>query len=558
MLRFDNCPSCFSPLNGREACPSCGYIYANDRKQPKGVIEPFSVLNDRYMVGKVLGRGGFGITYIAKDIINNSFCAIKEYMPTEYAKRDSGSDSIFPLTDKKSKYVFSHGREKFVEEAKTLYHLKNNPIVVDITDYFTQNNTAYLVMEYLDGSDLRKYARNHGGRMEPNFAKQIFVTVASALMAIHDMNILHRDLSPENIFLTNDGAVKLIDFGAARNYVSSQNKGLSILLKPGFAPPEQYSADGEQGPWSDVYGLCATFYNIVSGKMVTDAIMRYRGEKLSTLAEMGIHVSARTSQVIDKGLRLDCKQRYKDFGSLLSELDIEAAPEKKKDKRFTPPEYSGSKSSDGGSSGGFSSGGGPSGSASTGGGPSGSASTGGGSSGRVPSSGGSSGVIPSGYGRSGGIPSGYLGNGEIPSRFGKPDPITSGSDKTVKTAEGKSGSEITAKKEPVPEKVSGAFLTVFLGDRQVKQIKLPPDRDFKIGRSEMSDYVISGDSNISRTHCTVRYSTADQRFVVKDQSANGSYFEDGYRMQKGVDYAVRSGYGFYLVSNQYRFILTKK
>lgn len=81
MLRFDNCPSCFSPLNGREACPSCGYIYANDRKQPKGVIEPFSVLNDRYMVGKVLGRGGFGITYIAKDIINNSFCAIKEYMP---------------------------------------------------------------------------------------------------------------------------------------------------------------------------------------------------------------------------------------------------------------------------------------------------------------------------------------------------------------------------------------------------------------------------------------------------------------------------------------------
>lgn len=282
--------------------------------------------------------------------------------------------------------------------------------------------------------------------------------------------------------------------------------------------------------------------------MVTDAIMRYRGEKLSTLAEMGIHVSARTSQVIDKGLRLDYKQRYKDFGSLLSELDIEAAPEKKKDKRFTPPEYSGSKSSDGGSSGGFSSGGGPS----------GSASTGGGSSGRVPSSGGSSGVIPSGYGRSGGIPSGYLGNGEIPSRFGKPDPITSGSDKTVKTAEGKSGSEITAKKEPVPEKVSGAFLTVFLGDRQVKQIKLPPDRDFKIGRSEMSDYVISGDSNISRTHCTVRYSTADQRFVVKDQSANGSYFEDGYRMQKGVDYAVRSGYGFYLVSNQYRFILTKK
>lgn len=496
MLRFDNCPSCFGPLDGKSVCVKCGYCYSTDKKQPKGVIEPFSVLNDRYMVGKVLGRGGFGITYIAKDIYKNTFCAIKEYMPTEYSQRDSGTDSIYPLTDKKSQYVFAHGREKFVEEAKTLYQLQNNPIVVDIIDYFTQNNTAYLVMEYLDGCDLRKYAREHGGKMEPNYAKQVFVTVASALMEIHRKKILHRDLSPENIIVTNDGAIKLIDFGAARSYVSSQNKGMSILLKPGFAPPEQYSAGGKQGPWSDVYALCATFYNVVSGKQVVDAMYRYRGEHLATLAELGVHVSAKTSEVIDKGLTLDYKDRYKDFTELLSDLDIDVSDETER-KPFKPPAKPHEK------------------------------------------------------------PEGVDVRQQPPEQRVTSEKRVS-SEKRTNSENRVDSEDKTVKTDNPPAGSPKAYLAVYSGTQFQKHIELPADREFKIGRSKVCDYIIEGDSNISRIHCIVKYISAEQRLLVTDNSVNGSFFEDGYRMHKGVAYTMRPGYSFYVVSQTHRFLLVKK
>ena len=322
MLRFDSCPNCFAPLHGQADCPACGYNYFNDKKQPKGVLEPFAILSNRYIVGRVLGKGGFGVTYVALDMIKNIRCAVKEYMPAEYSKRGNGTKNLYPMEDAKSKYVFNHGRDKFVEEARTLITLKNNPIVVDILDYFTENNTAYLAMEYLDGSDLRKLAKQSNGKIDAEFAKVIFVTIASALTVIHKQNILHRDLSPENIFVTKNGDIKLIDFGAARNFVSNQNKGMSILLKPGFAPPEQYSMDGVQGPWTDVYALCATFYNIVSGQKLIDAMYRYRGQKQPTLYELGCPVSKKTSDVIAKGMELEYKNRYKNFSELLNDIDI--------------------------------------------------------------------------------------------------------------------------------------------------------------------------------------------------------------------------------------------
>lgn len=322
MLRFDSCPNCFAPLHGQADCPACGYNYFNDKKQPKGVLEPFTILSNRYIVGRVLGKGGFGVTYVALDMIKNIRCAVKEYMPAEYSKRGNGTKNLYPMEDSKSRYVFNHGRDKFVEEARTLITLKNNPIVVDILDYFTENNTAYLVMEYLDGSDLRKLAKQNNGKIDAEFAKVIFVTIASALTVIHKQNILHRDLSPENIFVTKSDEIKLIDFGAARNFVSNQNKGMSILLKPGFAPPEQYSMDGVQGPWTDVYALCATFYNIVSGQKLIDAMYRYRGQKQPNLYELGCPVSKKTSDVIAKGMELEYKNRYKDFSDLLNDIDI--------------------------------------------------------------------------------------------------------------------------------------------------------------------------------------------------------------------------------------------
>ena len=324
---MNKCVNCFKPTNGAQICPHCGHDQTVGTKF-NNVLPPFTVLNNIYVVGRVLGKGGFGVTYIAQDTTNGRICAIKEYMPAEYSQRPGGTLNISPYNDEKSRYVFSHGREKFILEAQTLLKLRSNPIVVDILDYFEQNNTAYLVMEYLDGQDLRKMARAAGGKLDPKFVKNVFVMVASSLMEIHRMNILHRDLSPENIIVTSKGNVKLIDFGAARNFVSTQNKGMSILLKPGFAPPEQYNKQGNHGPWSDVYALCATFYNLVSGQPLVDALFRYRGEKQPSLISLGCNVSKKTSAVIEKGLELDYKKRYKNFKEVLDDIDIETAPQK--------------------------------------------------------------------------------------------------------------------------------------------------------------------------------------------------------------------------------------
>ncbi len=313
------CPNCFQKLTNESRCSNCGYDLIN-RKKFSGVLPEFTQLNNRYLIGRVLGRGGFGITYIALDMQYNRLCAIKEYMPSEYSKRCNNTSNIEPFPDTKSKNVFAHGREKFMDEARTLLSLQGNPTVVNIFAYFSQNNTAYLVMEYLDGMDLRRRARLNGGKLDPKFAYEVFVTIASSLMEIHKKNILHRDISPENIIVTSNGVVKLIDFGAARNYVSLQNKGMSILLKPGFAPPEQYSTSGNQGPWSDVYALCATFYNIVSGQPLVDALYRYRGTPQPTLQSLGCNVPKKISDVIDKGLTLDYKKRYHDFMALLNDL----------------------------------------------------------------------------------------------------------------------------------------------------------------------------------------------------------------------------------------------
>lgn len=335
MAQYDNCVNCFMPLGGRAVCPYCHYDPSTNRNTA-GVLPPFTILNNRYLVGRMLGKGGFGVTYIGKDMMTNNVYAIKEYMPAEYSVRSGGTLDIVPFSDAKSKFVFNHGRDRFVDEARTLLKLKNNPIVVDIVDYFTQNNTAYFVMEYLDGKNLRRMAKDNGGKLDAAFVKEVFLTVASSLVEIHRLNILHRDISPENIMVSSDKSkVTLIDFGAARNFVSTQNKGMSILLKPGFAPPEQYSKTGAHGPWSDVYALCATFYNLVSGKPLIDALFRYRGEQLPSLYSLGCNVTKKTSEVIERGMELDYKRRYQNFMELLNDIDIAPSVDKEK-KKETP------------------------------------------------------------------------------------------------------------------------------------------------------------------------------------------------------------------------------
>lgn len=319
MIAYNNCPHCFMPLYRGTVCTCCGNDYTRNPDFPC-VIRPFTVIHNRYLLGRVLGKGGFGVTYIALDLRTNVRCAIKEYMPSEYSTRKGGTLEVTPFADEKARTVYHHGRQKYIEEARTLEKLKGNPNVVKILDYFNENNTAYIVMEYIDGEDLRKLAARNGGRIDPRLAFNVFVSVAMTLSRMHRLNILHRDITPENIIVTRKGEIKLIDFGSARNYVSSQKKGLSILLKQGYAPPEQYSTTGIQGPWTDVYSLCATIYNLISGKPLVDALYRMRGERQPSLAELGCPVHERYSYVIERGMSVDYRMRYRNFEELLKDI----------------------------------------------------------------------------------------------------------------------------------------------------------------------------------------------------------------------------------------------
>lgn len=463
MALYDRCPNCFMQMGEGSVCHNCGNDYLKNKKYA-GVLPAFSELNNRYVVGRVLGKGGFGVTYIAMDTALNKICAIKEYMPSEYSTRSAGTKSIIPLSDDKSRMVFVHGRDKFVLEARNLIKLRSNPTVVDILDYFNQNNTAYIVMEYLDGQNLRELIKSSGGKIDPDYAKQIFLTAASALMEIHRKGILHRDLSPENIIVTKSGNVKLIDFGAARNFVIAENRGMSILLKPGFAPPEQYTKK-DQGPWSDVYALCATFYTIVSGKPLVDALFRYRGEQQPSLEALGCNVTKKTSDVIERGMSLEINQRYKDFKELLDDIDV--------DVKVTPKPT------------------------------------------------------------------------PAPSVVKTPTPIAS-VPKPPAFIPRQASASVEPKKAP--------FIAAIVGGALCNKVYIHGKDVFKIGRSEQScQYIVAGDTNVSRIHCYVRVD--NNHLYLCDASANGTFLENGTKLIKNKEYEIAPGSKFYLATRNHMLVL---
>ena len=258
------------------------------------------------------------MTYLAQNIENGKLCCVKEYLPSEYAIRENGKDLV--PREAEAERVFQHGKERFIDEARTLVKLKNNDIVVDIWDFFEENNTAYFVMEYLDGVSMKKLANSYGGRLPKDIADKILEVIGVALIDVHQKGMLHRDISPENIFITTKKEIKLIDFGAARDYVISQNKGMSVVLKAGYAPPEQYSTKGVQGPWTDIYALASTYYTCVSGQKLLDSMFILKGMKQPTLEELNCGVDKEKSDVIAKAMDINYKNRYQSVYEFLNAL----------------------------------------------------------------------------------------------------------------------------------------------------------------------------------------------------------------------------------------------
>ncbi len=271
-----NCMNTFDERYG--VCPHCGFIPGTPPKEAYHLY-PGTVLKNRYVVGTTVGFGGFGITYRAWDQVLDKKVAIKEFYPNGIVNRVPGEKSVIIYSGNRAN-EFQNGKVRFLAEARNMARFNTHPNIVNVYEFFEENNTAYIAMEFLEGLSYKQYLAAAGGRVNAQIAVAVVVSVLDALKEIHKVGIIHRDVSPDNIFMvpvepgSNNFKVKLIDFGAARFSTGEEEKTLSIILKPGYAPPEQYRSKSKQGPWTDIYAVGAVLYRSVTGKMPDESVNR--------------------------------------------------------------------------------------------------------------------------------------------------------------------------------------------------------------------------------------------------------------------------------------------
>ena len=273
----------------------------------------------RYTVEGVLGQGGFGITYLGMDELHKKKVAIKEFFPQGIVTRNIEYEDTVTVTLVGEKENYDKGKERFLKEAQTMAMFSKDKGIVKALDFFEINNTAYIVMEYLEGVTLKQYLRENK-RIDAEDLVELLVPLIEALDEIHSQGLIHRDISPDNIMVLPDGRIKLMDFGAARDYTEFGEKSLSIVLKPGYAPPEQYQTHGVQGPWTDIYALCATMYKCITGENPPDAIERVMDDHLKKISAFGIPVLPQIEEAIIKGMSVAAKDRYQNVGDFCEDL----------------------------------------------------------------------------------------------------------------------------------------------------------------------------------------------------------------------------------------------
>lgn len=310
------CENCFEKIAG-DKCVSCGFV-ASESPLDQSLLTPGSVLSNRYVIGQTIGKGGFGTTYLAYDALVCRKIAIKEYFPYGIAQRTSENSEVSVLSED-SKQAFELGAEKFYNEARLVSRFNGNPNIVGVYNCFYENNTVYMAMEYLGGRTLKEYIREKGV-LSVSQALYVAKSVADALVVAHSAAILHRDISPDNIIVCDDGNIKLIDFGAARQVVAEHSQSFSVILKPGFAPPEQYSKKGNQGPWTDVYSVGTTLYYMITGDIPDDPSARFDND--DTFEENVFDIDPALWEVIKKATKLKAEDRYKDAYELKKALDL--------------------------------------------------------------------------------------------------------------------------------------------------------------------------------------------------------------------------------------------
>lgn len=304
------CYNCFEEKQAPGPCPHCGYDETADRDNYPLALKHGAILDGRYIIGRVLGQGGFGITYVAYDDAERKRVAIKEYFPTDFVGRTQMSGTV-QLYAGDRKRNFEYGKVLFLEEARNLAQFMDDRSIVRIHRFFEEKNTAYFSMELVEGGSLDRYAKKKGGRLSPEEASRLLLPLMLALDRVHGKGIVHRDIAPDNILVREDGTAVLIDFGAARYSTEEKSRSLDVVVKHGFAPKEQYSRHGRQGPYTDIYALAATWYYIVTGQLPPDSIERIDEDALRPVSAFGVKVNRKTEAVIRKAMSVEGAERYR-------------------------------------------------------------------------------------------------------------------------------------------------------------------------------------------------------------------------------------------------------
>lgn len=284
---------------------------------------PGTLIHGRYRVEQVLGSGGFGVTYRVMDLKENRVSAMKEYMPLDAAYRPMGKKEVRPISESK-KGQYERFRQQFLDEAQTIYKFRGHPNIVEVRHLFYENNTAYYVMEYVEGMDLGKFLKSQGGHISWAMLRPIVAQVVSALKQVHSGGMIHCDISPDNIFLMNAGQVKLLDFGAARNTLRGTVEASVIVAKVGYAPYEQMRGRN-MGAWTDIYALAVTIYHCVTGRMPPRAEERIVNDNTIWPSQMGVAIpSAQWENALKKAMSVRVEDRYRsvmDFWNALAVND---------------------------------------------------------------------------------------------------------------------------------------------------------------------------------------------------------------------------------------------
>ena len=313
------CYNCMRPVGQSSTfCRYCGKNINESSDMGPYQLKPGTVLQNRYLIGRVLGEGGFGITYIGLDKVLTKRVAVKEFYPAGAAHRASVvSDGVIITRGKEPMY--RKGVERFVQEARSLAAFSSEDGIVDVLDTFQANNTAYIVMEYLEGDTLKTLLKTKGVFDATKLIK-LMEPVMKSLSVMHRTGFIHRDISPDNIMLTNNGRLKLMDFGSAR-YFLNQDSELSVMLKQGYAPVEQYSSRSQQGPYTDVYALCATIYTCITGSVPENSLDRSRYDTLVPPSAKGVRISPVHEKALLHGLQPNAAARCPDMETLMREFN---------------------------------------------------------------------------------------------------------------------------------------------------------------------------------------------------------------------------------------------